>query len=286
MGSDQTKAYGAIGRTDMMKFDADTLVLIGDDETHDLFDERVNEIQIPDDAVQNMIEQGQLQPILVHREIVKNVSRVVVVDGKERVKTIRLANKILRKRGDDPMAVNGIWYKGDDVMGAMIAANHHRYREDDMSSARKIKRYIDKGHSIEQAANCLKATTATVKNLLALLNAKPVLQRAVENGLQSSAAYKIAKLPEEQQAAAVKEIMSSGKPAKGRELQRHVDKARGKSNPSQRMRSVKEWKVMKERIAISDLSPEVMALCEWALGSDNALKKYVKELPKQMELAE
>jgi len=314
MGSDAKKNYGAV-RTDALRFDPDKLVIVGLDddgkdeagEVHNLYDDSVH-LPVREEDVADVMQLGVHTPVKVHREMFKGHWRVVIAAGRQRVKWAREANKRLRKARKPPILVTGTWEK-DDPMGVMISENVHRRAADSAKErALKLKRYMGQGHSIEEAATVGGCTTATVKNLIAFLEADPSIHRAVEKGLPLAAGYKLSKLPKEDQKAQVTEIMasvadspvpapsggggssksksksksapskSSSKPPappKGRELARRIDEARGKTLPSQRVRLVKELKAMRARAEAASLPNSALAVFDWALGDDKALDDYI-----------
>jgi hypothetical protein len=113
-------------------------------------------------------------------------------------------------------------------------------------------------------------------------------------------AYKAATLPENEQQALINKVSEAGhagparegdgeserrparasedeppKPPKGKALAREVDKARGKNTPSQRSRSIKELKAMRDRAITASMPQSAIAVFDWMLGEDGALESYM-----------
>lgn len=288
MGSEITKNWGC-GRTDQMRFDPDQLeqLHIVTDPKHNLYDKEAIERPVTEEKIANMERLGQLTPILVWLDgkDPKGHPNVLVVNGRQRLKTIREINKRRKKAGNkELLPIFAVPYKGDDPEEAMYAANSIHDEDDTITKAKKVKRFIDGGHTENDALVVFGFTRQTFSNMKALMEkATPTLQKAVANGkVTAFASYALAKLPAEKQDEFVKTVVtnpSSGAPAKlkGRALQRAVDKARGKTTPSQRARSVKEWKEMQARATSSRLPAPAMALIDWALGDDDAMATYLRD---------
>lgn len=279
MGSDVTKAWGAQGRDDMLWFDPEELVLVTD-ETHPLWDERMK-LPLDEASVVNVMTIGILEPILVrkngHDESGKPI--VEVVDGRQRVRWAREANKRLTKAGKEPLRVPAVRKRGEDgdLLGMMISTNEIRRADDSMTRARKVKRYLDMGRTEEDAANRFGKSIATIKNLLTLLDASPPVQKAIEDGkLSIQAGKRIAVLPKEEQGAALDEVLKAGGGAAAVEK---ADKIRGPKRGRSRTRSVKTRAQIKEYRELLDTSKSenakiAAAVLGWVLGDDEAIAPY------------
>jgi hypothetical protein len=293
MGSEITKNWGC-GRTDQMRFDPDQLeqLHIVTDPKHKLYDKEAIERPLTEEKIANMERLGQLTPILVWLEgkDAKGHPNVLVVNGRQRLKTIREINKRRKKAGNkELLPIFAVPYKGDDPEEAMYAANSIHDEDDTVTKAKKVKRFMDGGHTEADAIVVFGFTRQTLSNMKALMEkATPTLQKAVANGkVTASASYAVAKLSAEKQDEFVKNVatgtgLTNGAGTapvklKGRALQRAVDNARGKTTPSARARSVKEWKEMQARATASRLPASAMALIDWALGDDDAMSSYLHD---------
>ena len=273
MGSDAKQNYKA-KRTDALLLDPDDVVIV-EEPDHPLYDPEKTALPISEEQVENVMMLGIIEPIIVQREKDKKEKwRIVVEDGRQRVKWLREANRRLRKARKPPKMIMAVWNKNDPT-AVMISANSFRADESASSKAAKIKRYVDQGHTVQEAAVVAGVTTATIKNMLGLIEADPAVRKAVDKGLPASAAYKLTKLPKEKQKTEVAKLMANGAPPKGKKLQRAVDKARGQQLPSQRAKGGKEVKAMRDRALKAGMPVSAIAVFDWVLGDDNALSDYL-----------
>jgi ParB family chromosome partitioning protein len=168
-----------------------------DGPEHPLYDERMNRV-LDDHEVANTIHYGVLKPVLAK----KDGERIILIDGRSRVRRARAANKILAKRGEELIAVPVIIKKGDDaqVLGISRAANIHT-ADDPMTQARAASRLLDLGRSQSDVAVTFGVSEATVRNWLALLDLAPEITAQVSSGaLPAHAALQLAQLPKAEQA--------------------------------------------------------------------------------------
>ncbi|WYX51237.1 hypothetical protein WJ977_00655 [Achromobacter xylosoxidans] len=103
MAKNSVEAYGASGKTNVLSFETDALTIITD-PAHSLYDER---IQLPlDEAITlNIMALGVREPILVWKD--PETGKVLVVDGRQRVRHAIEANRRLAERGEPPILVPG-----------------------------------------------------------------------------------------------------------------------------------------------------------------------------------
>lgn len=212
MGSDALKNYNAAGRTDLLQFDPDTLVLV-EDPKHPLYDKRVH-LPIDEPMVLSIMEQGVLEPIQVRKNGTgKDGPIVEVVFGRQRVKNAREANRRLRKLGRPPVRVSATWFRGDDkqAVGNMMAENMVRRDVNPLERAELMQRYIRYGSSEREVAVVAGCTVQTVKDTLRLLDLSPEIQAAVTTGaLPAGAAKELADVPRERQAEAYASMQAVG----------------------------------------------------------------------------
>lgn len=186
--------------------EADDLVIIGldtkDGPEHPLYDERIL-LPLDENRVPNYAHYGVLKPVLVK----KDGDRLIVVDGRQRVRYARAANKELAKRGDDLIRVPVLVKKGDDdeLYGMGRAANLHT-GDDPISAARQMQRFIDRGHDHTEAARTFGVSPSTVRNMVAMLNLAPEIQAEIQaKNIGTVAAVQLAALPQAEQVATYNE---------------------------------------------------------------------------------
>jgi len=182
------------------------LVLISD-PTHPLYDERIHR-KPPGDMIQNIMYRGVIKPIIVTIED----GRMLVVDGRQRVKAARIASDRLEEQGMVRLRIKCIHRRGDahDMLVTMISANEHRYDDDPMIRAKKAARLMALRASEAEVANCFGVTVQSIRNWLTLLDLAPSVQQAVSAGrIGATAATKLAHLPYAQQEAQLEELIRS-----------------------------------------------------------------------------
>jgi ParB family chromosome partitioning protein len=197
------------GRKDMFYFDPDTLVM-SNDPTDPLYDPRMD-APINEHLVLSIMSQGITTPILIK----KQGGRPVVIDGRQRVRCAREANRRLREAGADPITIPCDLKAGDDIdlYSISLTANEHRLDDDPMTKAAKAARLSNSGKMDEEIAVIFGVSLATVKSWTKLFElAKPVRDAVKAGKIAASAAIKLYGLPEEEQKAALEEALATAKP--------------------------------------------------------------------------
>lgn len=222
---------GAQGKRDVHMFDPEILVLVTD-EKHPLFDERVN-LPVDEALVANMkfapdgVPQGVIKPVVGRRNT--ETGKVEIVDGRQRVKAAREANKSLKKQGLELIRVPVLLQRGQDhkLMGLLISANHYHHDETPMGRAKKAQRYIDLGRDEEEVAVLLGVSPATVKNMLRLLDAPAAVRAAVDaDKISASDGYKLSRLEPTEAREKLKELVEKAPRTPGKKRSKNAKKAR------------------------------------------------------------
>lgn len=192
--------------------DPNNLIIIGldtkDDARHPLYDERIK-LPLAETMVLNVAHNGVIEPVIVR----KNGDRVEVVDGRQRVRAAREANKRLKKEGAALIEVPVVVRRGDDggMLGVMISANENRVDDGVPVKLQKLQRFMALGKNEKDASIAFGVELQTIKGWLALLEAGPEVKQALASKtLSQSAAIRIAKLPREQQSEAVTAATANG----------------------------------------------------------------------------
>lgn len=272
-----TAAIANLQRIDAFRADPDDLIIV-EDPKHPLYDERVK-LPLDENLVLNIMAHGVKVPVLGR----KNGDKVEVVDGRQRVRAAREANRRLKKQGSEPVLVKIHIERGTDadLFGVTVLANELRQNDAPLTRAKKAQRLLDMGKSEEEVALILGGKVAALRQLLSLLDTSAAVQRAVEQGkVGIVAASKLAKLERAEQDKALAKLTTAaadGK-VKGKAARNVVAEAQGKavSNaPSKReIRAVVEHLAARDDSAGDDLSaPESGALqaLRWVLdGTSNA----------------
>lgn len=224
-------SLNAKGKRDVYMFDPDDLTLVTDEKSP-LYDERV-ELQVDEALVLNImfapdgVPQGVLEPGLGARN--PETGKVEVIDGRQRVKAAREANKRLRKQGLEPIRMPLLIQRANAhrAMGMLISANEHRQNDTPLGRAKKAQRYMDLGRDESEVATLLGISVASVKNLLSLLDAPAAVRSAVEAGkITVSEGYKLAKLEPAEAREKVSELLEKAPRTPGKRRGKTARKAR------------------------------------------------------------
>lgn len=204
-------------RNSMWSIDPHELCLVGGDvlpkeergdldteatEDDELFDARLG-VPLTEEFINNIDAHGVDTPILIAK--INDVATVIA--GRSRVRAARIVNIRRKARGEPLIKVDCKMKRGSaaSLMGAMIAENEARRDDELPTKIAKLKRYMNRGISVEDAAVTFNVTAAVAKTWLAFDdNAIAATKKAVEQGrISSSAAMVLArtKEPEKQKEA-------------------------------------------------------------------------------------
>lgn len=224
-------SLNAKGKRDTYMFDPEDLVLVTD-EKHPLYDERVH-LPIDEALVLNMmfapdgVPMGVIEPISVVRNA--ETGKVEVMVGRQRVKAAREANKRLKKAGLEPIRVPAMIQRASAhrAMGMLISENENRQDDTPIGRAKKAQRYLDLGRDIKEISVLFGISEASVKNMLALLDAPAAVRNAVEAGkISTSDGYKLSKLEPQEAKEKVAELMEHAPRTPGKKRSKNAKKAR------------------------------------------------------------
>jgi ParB family chromosome partitioning protein len=210
-------------RNSMWSVDPDDLCIVGgkclpkdeqgpndtdEDEENSLYDVRLHE-PLSLEFINNIYAVGVDTPIIIAK--LDDLATVVV--GRSRVRAARLANKRRIEKGEPLIKVDCKMKRDTDIglMGTMISENEARRDDAVMTKIGKLKRFMNKGVSLEDAAIRFNVTLATVKTWLSFDdNALAATKKAVEHGKVSvSAAMTLARIKEpEKQKEALDELLT------------------------------------------------------------------------------
>jgi len=249
-------ALHAKGKTDVYYFDPADVVLV-EDKASALYDERVNSdfkeslvlnmMYAPDDGV----PQGVLEPTLGRRN--PETGKVEIIDGRQRTKAAREANRRLKKQGRELVRLP-VWLKRSNdarAMAMLISTNEHRTEDAPLAKAKKAQRYIELGKDEKEVAVLLGVSESTVKNLLRLLDAPAAVKRAVDAGtITASDAYRLSR--EEPEAAKKKlgELLEHAPRAPGKKRSPNAKRARAIMGKPEAATAKKTEDAVAEAIAV------------------------------------
>jgi ParB-like chromosome segregation protein Spo0J len=163
---------------------------------------------------------------------------VEVIDGRQRVRACREANRRRIAEGLEPWTVPAKRKRGSDadMMAMMIITNELRFADSPMDRARKIQRLVDlhgDENGIDEAVEVFGLTRTTVKQYLTIMDLHETVQKAVDSGeLAIVHAVELQTLKREEQPAALETMREAGtmKGASAAEaVQTLTGKGRGKT---------------------------------------------------------
>lgn len=200
-------------RLNAFGMDPDKLTIVGidtdDGADHPLWDER-NQLPIREEMVLNIMALGVKQSVTVR----KDGERALVVDGRQRVRHAREANKRLAAQGEPTVLVPARVERGSDDLMDQVAVSLNEQRQQDplMAKARRAKRMLDRnGEDVAAVAVAFGVSQQTIRNWQRLLDTSPKVQKAVEAGqLSPTAATKLSGLSREAQEAELDALTEGG----------------------------------------------------------------------------
>jgi ParB family chromosome partitioning protein len=286
---DSRAAHGAEGKKDVLLFDPEKVVIVERDDD-ELSDARAHED--PSEAfIENVKLMGVVEPVIGRKNT--EDGKTEIVDGRKRTLGLREANKRLRKEGKEPHRLPVIikrTAKGD-AAAIMVALNELREPDSPSNLARKLAKLIEYGKTEDEVAVIAGKSKATVKNLLALIDASAALRNAVDSGkVTASDGYKLAKLPVEEQREKVAKLIEHAPRTPGKKRSPNAKKARAIVNGDAKPRKTKtnghgDSEVVRGRNQIENVAREILegdrlteqakqaiqSLVRWLLGEDKAL---------------
>ena len=288
------------GAIDAPRFDGfyvspEDLVLVTN-KAHPLYDERV-EMPIDDMLVKNVMMNGVLYAVEIHKEIIGDVppiegmakgeTALVVITGRQRVRWAREANQRFKLAGRDMINVPVIVRRGltdAERFGHVSTENGCRIEETPMGSARKLKHYLSLGRTVEEAAIIFGVSGQTISNWEKLLDLAPEVQNEVDRGtVAAHSAAPLAKLPREDQIVKLNELLAAGGTVT---RTRTVNVVRGKNTARPKKVLVRHWlKALEDSNSVS--AKAAAAFYSWAMGTATKSKfidacKAFEEIDKQI----
>lgn len=277
-------------RKDMYRIDPDQLVIIGidtkDGSEHPLHDPRIF-LPIDEAMTRNIAALGVIEPVVVK----KDGDRFLVVDGRQRVRHARAANKELVKAGNEPITVPFIVYRADETstIGAMVSLNEVRRQDEYQMRAERARRMVEvNGMEIGKVALFFGVHQQTIKAWLAWFDLAPEAQQAVVDGaMTASTASTLAKLPTDEQKKHVEKIVQEHK-ATGKHVSRAAVKAdtkAAKHNDEETSISIKpKTRTIRKAIEMGLLTKEEAEIALWII--DGTMNARIKKIMSKVNTGE
>jgi ParB family chromosome partitioning protein len=282
-------------RESLFRVDPATLTIIGldtddgpnDVPPHQLWDERVK-LPLDEAMVLNIMALGVREPVVVVVQGKGDDRVAAVVDGRQRVRHAREANKRLVKRGEPPLLIPVIAEKGmSDQEQTLLAASLNEIRQSDpvMTKAAKAARMKARGSSFSEIALAFGVTEQTVGLWVNINSLTDTVKKAVSDGrIKPTAAGALASLKPEEQKTALAELLAEAA-ATGEKptVDKAKDKVKGKKAGGMTLVvSVPQRRVLRRVVenGAEVLSKDFLAGVRFAIGDLNP--KSIKGLTDLM----
>lgn len=271
--------------------DPNNITIVGldtsDGPEHPLYDERVK-LPLEESTIRDFMIRGVLEPILVR----KDGDAIEVIDGRQRVRHAREANKRLAKEGSTLIEVPTLVKKGSDaeLFGISISTNEHRRGDSPVVKAEKVRRYMAMGKNEEDASIAFGVSVQTIKNWGKLLDLDAKVLRAVDSGkIPASSAWNLSGLSRDEQLEALDKLFAGGGKVTSERVSKAV-KAKKTNNAEVSLAPGKRLvtKVLKLNKKSETLPSDFVRGALWVLGDLNdasiaGLRALIREAKGETE---
>lgn len=176
---------------------------------HHLYDERIL-APLKEEAIRNVMLFGVKEPILVEES--EDGQLFLVVDGRQRVRWLREANKRLAEAGQPGLPLPVLLEKPKDEATAIAigaSLNSHGLADTVLAKAEKAIGMNTRGQNAMDVATALGVSEASAKNFIRLGKADPKIKEALRNGkITPVQAYELARLTKAEQKAGLEQLLS------------------------------------------------------------------------------
>lgn len=208
----ERKARYDAKRTNAFYFDPDKLVIIGldtdDGPEHHLHDSRIG-LPLDEGMIRSIMAHGVKVPIIV----AKIDDKPHVVDGRQRVRHAREANRRLVAAGEPAVRVPAMDEKGNERQQQLLAIglNEQRRADDVLVKAEKARRLRDRGFDDAEIGIAFGISTQAARQWLDVDSlAEPVKARISSGEVSATAARQVAGLDPTRQAEIIEGAVASG----------------------------------------------------------------------------
>lgn len=178
-----------------------------------------------------------IEPIVIWKD--KEAGTVYVVDGRQRVKHAREANRRLEELGKPPLMIPAVVRIGSvhRAKEAAISANEIHIPDTPLGQAKKMASMLELSYDESDIALFFGCSAQAVRATLALLDCTQAVQAAVESGhVNVTQARQLATLEPEQQREKVKELVHATSGVSGHERVRRQREVLGDAKPKLKSR--------------------------------------------------
>lgn len=208
----KTKHTADFPRGTLYHADPDDLVIIGLDDIDDestLNDERLD-LPLDPDLLDDIMQYG-IQENTVGRKN-RATGKIEMVDGRQRVRCAREANRRFNEMGERPITVPVVLVEGDDdLMFELQIVLNRRVESTPLMQARTAQRYLMRVKSKKLVCQLFRISEATLENWFTLIQMAPEVHEAIDSKqISSHQALQFAKLTRPRQKEAVKQLIALG----------------------------------------------------------------------------
>jgi len=219
-------------RESLFRADPETLTIIGidtdDGPEHQLWDERIK-LPLDESMIVNIMALGVREPVVVVVQGKGDTKLAAVVDGRQRVRHAREANRRLVQRGEPALQVPVIAEKGmSESEQTMLSVSLNEIRQDDpvMTKAAKAARMKARGSSYAEIGLSFGVTEQTVSLWVNINSLSGPVKKSIADGLITpTAAGQLAGLTPDEQKVALGELLEEAATSGEKPT---VNKAKGK----------------------------------------------------------
>lgn len=218
-------------RRNYFMMDPHDVVIVGldteDGKDHYLYDERIH-LPLDPDMVANIRVYGVIKAV----RATKDGDRVLIVDGRQRVRACRAAWELARKAGEEPprLPVDMMRATEQFTFGVSSAANGFTQAETPLQRAERAQRLLTMSGDPQHVAVTFGIKRAQLDEWLSLLTVAPAVRKAIDAGeVSPSAGAKLAKLAKDDQVAQLAQLREQGVKPTTRAVANKVRASKGKA---------------------------------------------------------
>ena len=266
-------------RGTMFVLEPEKLVLITD-KKHPLYDPRVD-LPVKPTMMQSIKMFGVVDPI----EVVVEGDKVVVVNGRQRVKAACAVNREQKAAGLPLIQVKCIVTRGDAarLLGILITTNEHRLDDSPLEKAKKAARLFEYVQNEQDVADTFGVTPAAVKKWFKILTLAPAVLEAIsQDKLSADAALPLAGKSIEEQEKNLALLLAAPQtdPKNGIAVRAEGEEGRGRLRSTPRRVTarqtlelvgggrpkMKSRRMIEARLAEKNLPTDYRHALKWVLG--------------------
>jgi len=243
-----------------------------DGNVHHLYDERVK-LPLSEEFILNVMTLGVKKNVL----ITKIDGKGYVIDGRQRVRAARAANKRLIQVGEPPIRVPVVQQGGEEQLHMLIGISTNEFNHADtlLVKARKAQRLKDRGLTAEEIAMAFGVTPKSITVWSQMLSLSESVKQAVEAGkVSASAAAQLHTLPPTEQKTQLDILMEAsketGKPPTAKDTAKAAKRAKGQDPSIAPPKKVLRYIVEKRQVHEDVLSEDFVAGVAFAIGLRDA----------------